>query len=57
MLISASIRHYLSFQHLLASALSAKQCQELETMAFLTPYEAVVVMPWALNSVSAPSIA
>ncbi|EPD43268.1 MULTISPECIES: hypothetical protein [Delftia] len=41
MSINISMRHYLSIQHLLASALFSKQCQELEATAFLTPFDSI----------------
>lgn len=41
MSISISIRHYLSIQHLMASALFAKECLELEATAHLTPFESI----------------
>src|SRR3546814_5060220 len=39
MSISIAFRHYLSISHLSAAALFAKQCQEIESIAGLTPID------------------
>src|SRR3546814_19385523 len=39
MSISIAFRHYLSISHLSAAALFAKQCQDIESIAGLTPID------------------